>query len=156
MHCIYWTNYIQIIVYNYLCFERRAPPPSKRCISGRTKGFMSSSSFCKRVYVACAIDLCWSKGMCGPRALNDSWRTRLFAPSYYLAPPPPSPPARPATHRKSEKERQIADGRGGRGWRRSQIIRRRESLVLYCINHSTLSGPTQLLSEWFIFIFSIL
>ncbi len=31
--------------------------------------------------------------------------------------------ARPATHRKTEKERQVADGRGGRGWVRSRITR---------------------------------
>jgi hypothetical protein len=36
--------------------------------------------------------------------------------------PPPPPPlfspqqARPATHRKAEKERQVSDGGGGRGW----------------------------------------
>ncbi len=37
-----------------------------------------------------------------------------------------------ATHRKTEKERQVADGRGG-GWRRarSRIIRPQESLALY-------------------------
>jgi hypothetical protein len=33
----------------------------------------------------------------------------------------------PATQKQMEKERQLVDGRGGR----SQIIRRRESLVLY-------------------------
>jgi hypothetical protein len=32
---------------------------------------------------------------------------------------------------KSKKERQLADGRGGGGRRRSQILGRRESLVLY-------------------------
>jgi hypothetical protein len=30
-----------------------------------------------------------------------------------------------------EKERQLADGIRGEGWGRSQIIRRRQSLVLY-------------------------
>ncbi len=33
-------------------------------------------------------------------------------------------------HRKIEKERQLANGRGGRGWGRSQIIRRGDSLPL--------------------------
>jgi hypothetical protein len=37
----------------------------------------------------------------------------------------------PATHRKSEKERQFAEGRGGRGRAWSRIIRPQESLVLY-------------------------
>ncbi len=54
-----------------------------------------------------------------------------FSPLYDLAPtPPPSPlsrqQARPATHRKTKKERELVDGRGGR----SQIIWWRESLVL--------------------------
>jgi hypothetical protein len=50
-----------------------------------------------------------------------------------LLPPPPSrQQARLATHRKNEKERHIAGDRwGGRRWARSQIIRWRESLVLY-------------------------
>jgi hypothetical protein len=40
--------------------------------------------------------------------------------------------AQPATCRKTEKERQFADGeRGGRGWGRSKITRRRESLAVY-------------------------
>jgi hypothetical protein len=30
-----------------------------------------------------------------------------------------------------KKERNLVDGRGGRGWGRSQTIPRRESLVLY-------------------------
>jgi hypothetical protein len=47
-------------------------------------------------------------------------------------------PATWATHKKTEKEKQLADGSGGRGWGRSQIIPRRESLVLYK-NHSILS-----------------
>jgi hypothetical protein len=36
-----------------------------------------------------------------------------------------------ATHRKTEEERQLADERGEKGGGRSQIIRRRESLVFY-------------------------
>jgi len=31
----------------------------------------------------------------------------------------------------TEKERQLADGRGERGWGRSQIMQLQESLVLY-------------------------
>jgi hypothetical protein len=50
--------------------------------------------------------------------------------SYDLAPTLPLSPSRPATYRKTEKERQLADGRGGRrGAGRSQIQRKRESLV---------------------------
>ncbi len=70
-----------------------------------------------------------------------------FSPSYYL--PPPSLPywmvyrgpgflsddmasPLPLSKRETKKERQLTDGRGGRrGWGRRQIIRRRESLVLY-------------------------
>ncbi len=37
----------------------------------------------------------------------------------------------PATHMKTEKERHLPDGIGGRGWARSRIIRPQESLVLY-------------------------
>ncbi len=37
----------------------------------------------------------------------------------------------PATHRKTEKERQVAEGRGGRGWARSRIILPQKSLALY-------------------------
>ncbi len=40
-------------------------------------------------------------------------------------------PSLVTTHRKIEKERQLADGRGGRGWARSRIIGPQESLVLY-------------------------
>ncbi len=44
-----------------------------------------------------------------------------------LPPPPSLKSARPATHRKAEKGRHLADGRGGGA--RSRIIRPRESLV---------------------------
>ncbi len=57
---------------------------------------------------------------------------QAFSPSNDLAPPPtpsPSPVGSPyiipATYRNTEKERQLVDGRGGRGCGRSQIIRRR-------------------------------
>ncbi len=56
---------------------------------------------------------------------------QAFSPSYYVAPPPPPPPplvTRPATHKKTEKGRQLPDVRRGRGWERSQIICWRESL----------------------------
>jgi hypothetical protein len=33
-------------------------------------------------------------------------------------------PLTPSLVRKTEKERQLADGRGGRGWARSRIIQR--------------------------------
>ncbi len=40
--------------------------------------------------------------------------------------------ARPATHRKTEKERHLADGRAGKGgWARSRIIRPQKDLDLY-------------------------
>ncbi len=52
-----------------------------------------------------------------------------------LAPPSPLSRhrqwARSATNRKIEKERQVANGSGGRGWTRSRIIRPQESPVLY-------------------------
>jgi hypothetical protein len=62
---------------------------------------------------------------------------KILLRSYDLAPRPPPRPtltvgkARPAAHRKPEKERQILTEDRGSGRRRSQIIRRRESLVLY-------------------------
>ncbi len=50
--------------------------------------------------------------------------------------------ARTATRRKSEKERQLADGRRGGGWGRNQIIWQRESLVLYkSMNHWSYYRP---------------
>jgi len=54
-----------------------------------------------------------------------------------LPPFPVTKLARPATHRKTEKERQLADRRGGERAGEEQIIRRRGSLVL-SINHSIL------------------
>ncbi len=68
--------------------------------------------------------------------VSSQWITeeQAFFPSYDLAPPPSLPSvlySSTGTHRKTEKERQLADGRGGRGGGRSQIIWRRESLVLY-------------------------
>jgi hypothetical protein len=56
---------------------------------------------------------------------------------WFCSSPPPHPHSPeskldPPTDRKTEKERQVADGRGeGGGWMRSQIIRWRESLALY-------------------------
>ncbi len=44
------------------------------------------------------------------------------------------------THRKTEKERQLAKGRGGRSVGASQIIRQRESWVLY--NSLIISAPS--------------
>jgi hypothetical protein len=57
--------------------------------------------------------------------------SQAFSPSCDLAPPSPVTYVRPATQRKTEKEKQFADGRVRREWGRSQIIRRRESLLLY-------------------------
>jgi hypothetical protein len=63
-----------------------------------------------------------------------------FLPSYDLVIwliPHPLPrshqQSRPATHRKTEEERQLAEGKGrvGREWGRRQIIRCRERQVLY-------------------------
>ncbi len=59
---------------------------------------------------------------------------QAFSPSYDWASPPPSWTC--DTCRKTEKEKHLADGRWGRGWR-SQIIRRRESLVM-CKSFHTL------------------
>ncbi len=60
---------------------------------------------------------------------------QAFSLSYDLVPPPPPPSKLDRRHIwKTEKERQLADGRGARGrkgWGRCQIIRRRESLVLF-------------------------
>jgi hypothetical protein len=39
--------------------------------------------------------------------------------------------SRPATHRRLRKRDNLLTGERGRGWRRSQIIRQRESMVLY-------------------------
>jgi len=69
------------------------------------------------------------------RVLNDLQRARLFRgrkiwffahPLLHLS----RQKTRPATHRKTEKERHLADGRGG-GWARSRIILQQECLVLY-------------------------
>ncbi len=53
---------------------------------------------------------------------------------WLLAQPLPLHPAVSSTgdtHRKTKKERLLADGGGERGWARSKIIRPQESLVLY-------------------------
>ncbi len=53
--------------------------------------------------------------------------------------PPTVSKSRPATHRKTEKERQLADGRGrGRGWRGVESYDRKK--VWSSINHSKLSA----------------
>ncbi len=62
----------------------------------------------------------------GPGFLAVVWFGSSPTPS-----PPPVSKSRPATHRKTKKERQFADGRRGKGWARSRIIRPLESLVLY-------------------------
>jgi hypothetical protein len=78
--------------------------------------------------------------------LKDSWNSKYstewliddqaFLPSYVLAPPtPPPPPPLPSASRLSFSSSyvspvEITDGRGGEGVGRSQIIRRRDRLVL--------------------------
>jgi hypothetical protein len=81
---------------------------------------------------------------------------KAFSPSYDLVGSSPPPPlsrqkARPATHNKTENERQLAGRRvRGYGWGRSQIKRQRKSLVLYKIlsvsNPLCKSAPLCLLS----------
>ncbi len=46
-----------------------------------------------------------------------------------------------STHRKTEKETQLADG-GLRGWAKSRIIRMQESLVLYKSFHTLWNHPS--------------
>ncbi len=76
---------------------------------------------------------------------------QAFSLSYDFAPRPPPAPSPvskldPATHRKTEKERQLADRREGEGGRaRSRIIWTQKSLVLFksfntlCFNHQQIS-----------------
>ncbi len=71
--------------------------------------------------------------------------------SYNLAPatrPPPALPLvnRPATHRKTEKERQLSDGSGVRGVGRSQIIRKK---AWFLYKSSILSGSSKASSMHF-------
>ncbi len=57
----------------------------------------------------------------------------------YPSPPPPRQLARPASpYRKTEKDKQLADEGGRKGWTRSRIIRPQESCS--SINHSILSA----------------
>jgi hypothetical protein len=56
--------------------------------------------------------------------------------------------ARPPTHRKTEKERQLADGRRGRRWARSRIIKPQERLVLYKPFNTLWSGCRTGLGRW--------
>jgi hypothetical protein len=68
---------------------------------------------------------------------------------YPLSPPLPAVSST-ATHRKTEKERQLADGRGGRGWGEEQNHTTAESLVLYK-SYSTLSSYSFIGHEsWFL------
>ncbi len=70
----------------------------------------------------------------GQRVLNDLKRNWLaFSPSYSLASPPPPPP-QPAvslSHSSCVSPVDLTDGGEGDGRVRIQLIRRRESLVLY-------------------------
>jgi hypothetical protein len=79
------------------------------------------------------------------RVLNDLQKIRLSRRRQDLAPTPtpsiPSPVSKQlATHRKIRKDGQLAYWRGERGWRGSQIIRWRETLVLY--NHLVFSAKS--------------
>ncbi len=68
-----------------------------------------------------------------------------------LSHPPPPPPTYPsvsstATHKKTEKKRQVADGwreSGGRGWASSKIIRPQESLVLHKQSILSVADPQE-------------
>ncbi len=75
---------------------------------------------------------------CRPESIESFIEDQASPPSYDFAHSPLQPPSlsrqkvRPATHRKTETDKKLAGWRdGGGGWGRSQIIRRRESLVLY-------------------------
>ncbi len=79
---------------------------------------------------------------------------QAFSPSNDMAPPPTQPmhsplpsisSTRTETHWETDKKTTCWRERGGREWGRSQIIRQRESQVLY-INHSILSENNPLLS----------
>jgi hypothetical protein len=80
------------------------------------------------------------------------YRRQAFLRSYDLAPrPSPFPPlsrqkARPATHRNTEKERQLADGRGWRMWGEepNHTTARKPGPLK---NHSILSGCGYLLQK---------
>jgi hypothetical protein len=77
------------------------------------------------------------------RVLNDFWRTmQAFSPSYDLAPPTPYPVRNlriflslPVCRRSSL----LTEEKGRRGWGRSQVTRRRESLAL-CKSFNTSKG----------------
>jgi hypothetical protein len=72
------------------------------------------------------------------RVLNDLQRSRLSRGLMILLLPQPLTLSRHRRHTgRLKKERQLADGIGGEGWGRSQIIRPQESLVLY-ISFNTL------------------
>jgi hypothetical protein len=65
---------------------------------------------------------------------------------WLLPHPVPSSPSGSLTgdtqHKTTEKERQLAVGRGGEGGRKIQIIRRRESLVLYKLFNTLWPKPS--------------
>ncbi len=56
--------------------------------------------------------------------------------------------ARPPTHRKTEKERQLADGRGRKGWARSRILKPQVRLALYKSFSTLWSGCRTGLGGW--------
>jgi hypothetical protein len=99
----------------------------------------------------------WSEFLLvGLYAESIEWFTEVQAlsRSYDLVPPPLTLPpisrqlAWSATHRKTDKVRQHADGRGERGWARSRIVRPRESLVLCKSSNSLcLHGGCNVLAE---------
>jgi hypothetical protein len=65
------------------------------------------------MYIHCTMH--YKREQSTQRVLNDE--DEVLSPSYDLAPSTPRQKARPATHRRTEKERQPAVGGGGeRGW----------------------------------------
>ncbi len=71
---------------------------------------------CQKWITKTTYPLLFCASLClAPESIEWFIEDQGFSPSYDLAPPPPSPPSlpRPATHRKTEKERQLADGGGG-------------------------------------------
>ncbi len=70
------------------------------------------------------------------RVLNDLQRTRLSRRRIIWLLPHPLSPLLSASSAETEKNRKYAEERGGKWWKRSQIIRRREIFVIYIIQYS--------------------
>jgi hypothetical protein len=70
-----------------------------------------------------------------PESIEPITEDQAFLAIVSAPPPPTSPPLSPVSkmdrrQRKTEKERQLSDAKGGREWARSQTLRPQESLVL--------------------------